>query len=131
MWSYPLILTRLKEISSKKKTNLRLEEFDVAVEQAKLNTSPGIDSISNRFIKRFWNIFRKPLYEYTIHCYGTGRLTDNFRNAKIWLIPKKGNLGLLKNWRPISLLNCFYKIISRVIANRLKTVMVAQKGFSS
>ncbi len=104
-------------------TNLRLEEFDAAVDQAKLNTSPGIDSISNRFIKRFWNIFRKPLYEYTIHCYGTGRLTDNFRSAKIRLIPKKGNLGLLKNWRPISLLNCFYKIISRVIANRLKTVM--------
>ncbi len=117
-------------------TDLRLEEFDAAVEQAKLNTSPGIDSISNWFIKRFWNIFRKPLYEYTIHCYGTGRLTDNFRSAKIRLIPKKGNLGLLKNWRPISLLNCFYKIISRVVANRLKTVMdkitkVAQKGFSS
>jgi hypothetical protein len=52
------------------------------------------------------------------------------------LIPKKGDLGLLKNWRPISLLNCFYKIISRVIANRLGKVMdkitkVAQKGFSS
>jgi hypothetical protein len=29
--------------------DLRIEEFDVAVEQAKLNTSPGIDSISNRF----------------------------------------------------------------------------------
>jgi hypothetical protein len=116
--------------------DLRLEEFDAAIDQAKLNTSPGIDTISNRFIKRFWNIFRKPLYDYTIHCYGTGRLTDNFRSAKIRLIPKKGNLGILKNWRPISLLNCFYKIISRVIANRLKTVMdkitkVAQKGFSS
>jgi hypothetical protein len=108
----------------------------VAVEQAKLNTSPGIDSISNRFIKRFWPIFRRPLFNYTTHCCNTGRLTDNFRSAKIRLIPKKGDLGLLKNWRPISLLNCFYKIISRVIANRLGKVMdkitkVAQKGFSS
>ncbi len=97
--------------------DLRIEESDVAVEQAKLNTSPGIDSISNRFIKRFWSIFRRPLFNYTTHCYNSGRLTDNFRSAKIRLIPKKGNLGLLKNWRPISLLNCFYKIISRVIAD--------------
>ncbi len=42
----------------------------------------------------------------------------------------------MKNWRPISLLNCFYKLISRVVALRIKKVMdkitqVAQKGFSS
>jgi hypothetical protein len=60
----------------------------------------------------------------------------SFRSEKIRLIPKKGDLTVLKNWRPISLLNCFYKIISRVIALRLKRVMdkitaVAQKGFSS
>jgi hypothetical protein len=65
-----------------------------------------------------------------------GILTENFRCAKIRLIPKKGDTSLLKNWRPISLLNCFYKLISRVIALRLKTVMdkitrVGQKGFSS
>ncbi len=42
----------------------------------------------------------------------------------------------MKNWRPISLLYCFYKLISRVVALRLKKVIdkitqVAQKGFSS
>ncbi len=39
------------------------------------------------------------------------------------LIPKKGDLTNLKKWRPISLLNCFYKIISRVIAMRLQKYM--------
>jgi hypothetical protein len=95
-----------------------------------------MDSISNRFIKHFWQFFRVPLFRYSLECYRVGRLTDSFRTAKIRLIPKKGNLAILKNWRPISLLNCFYKIVSRVIANRLKKVMdkitcVAQKGFSS
>jgi len=42
----------------------------------------------------------------------------------------------LKNWRPISLLNCFYKIISRAIAERLRHVIgkitdVGQKGYNS
>jgi exonuclease III len=115
--------------------DLTILEFDKAVESAKNNTAPGIDSISNKFIKTFWPFFRKPLFDYTKHCYNKGTLTDNFRSAKIRLIPKKGDLTKLSNWRPISLLNCFYKIISRVIATRLRKVMdkitkVAQKGFS-
>jgi len=59
-----------------------------------------------------------------------------FRTAHIKLIPKKGDLGKLTNWRPISLLNCFYKIISRLITMRLRKYMdkmtpVCQKGYSN
>ena len=55
--------------------------------------------------------------------------------AQIKLIPKKGDLKKIGNWRPISLLSNFYKIISRVINNRLKKVTNrilsrAQKGFN-
>jgi hypothetical protein len=115
--------------------DLTLNEFDRAMERAKINTSPGIDSISNRFIKNFCNIFRVPLFKYSKCCYAKGILTENFRCTKIRLIPKKGDTTLMKNWRPISLLNCFYKLISKVIAMRLGTVMdkitrIGQKGFS-
>ncbi len=69
-------------------------------------------------------------------CFEKGQLTDNFRSENVKLIPKKGNCSKIKNWRPISLLNCFYKILSRVFAERLKTVIdkitaVGQKGYSS
>jgi hypothetical protein len=66
--------------------DLTIDEFDKAVEGAKNNTVPGIDSISNKFIKTFWPFFRKPLFEYTKTCYTRGTLTDNFRSAKIRLI---------------------------------------------
>jgi hypothetical protein len=62
---------------------ITLEEFDKAVEVAKNNTAPGIDSICNRFIKNFWPYFRKPLFEYAKCSYNKGNLTDNFRSAKI------------------------------------------------
>jgi hypothetical protein len=112
------------------------QEFDIAIEKAKINSAPGIDSISNRFIKKFWHVFMIPLFNYAQFCFNKGILTENFRCAKIRLIPKKGDTSLLKNWRSISLLNCFYKLISRVISIRLKSVMdkitrVAQKGFPS
>ena len=48
-------------------------------------------------------------------------------------IPKEGKpRHLLKNWRPISLLNTAYKIASASVANRLlpKTIHSDQKGFT-
>jgi hypothetical protein len=115
---------------------LTIDEFDNAIDKAKLNSPPGIDTISNRFIKTFWHIFRVPLYDYAKCCYNKGMLTKNFRCAKIRLIPIKGDTTLLKNWRPISLLYWFYKLNSCVVAARLRTVMdkitkIGQKGFSS
>ena len=59
--------------------------------------------------------------------------TQNIGNVKI--IPKADkDLKLLTNWRPLTLLNTFYKIISRVLANGLKTALdhligPEQKGY--
>jgi hypothetical protein len=114
---------------------LTVEEFDKAVKQIKIKSAPGLDGISNKFIKKFWPFFRKPIFDYTNFCLERGELTESFKTAKIKLIPKKGDLKKIGNWRPISLLNCFYKIISRVITNRIRTVFdkitaVGQKGYS-
>ncbi len=115
---------------------LTFSELDNSMKKAKINSFPGIDGISNRFIQENWELFRVPLFKYAIKCYEKGVLTDNFRSAKIRLIPKKGDCSKIKNWRPISLLNCFYKIISRAIAERLKSVInkitrMGQKGYNS
>jgi len=114
---------------------LTIEELDISVKKSKKKSAPGADGISNAFIKTFWDIFRIPLFKLATYCYDRNELTSSFRCANIKLIPKKGNLSLLKNWRPISLLNCFYKIISRAMGNRLKKVMdkltpIGQKGHS-
>ncbi len=115
---------------------LSIDELDASINKAKLNSAPGIDGISKRFIKEFWEFLRVPLHGYAMCCFEKGELTSNFRSSKIRLIPKKGDCSKIKNWRPISLLNCFYKIISRAIAERLKRVIgkitnVGQKGYNS
>ena len=86
---------------------LTIEELDASIKKAKLKSSCGIDGISNKFIAHFWNFFRKPLLKCPM------LLQGEICVAKIRLIPKKGGRESIKNWRPISLLNCFYKIISR------------------
>jgi Reverse transcriptase (RNA-dependent DNA polymerase) len=115
--------------------DLHITELDLAISQSKKKGSPGIDGFNYTFIRTFWQYLRSPLYRYAIDCLENGRLTDNFKTAKIRLIPKKGDVTKIGNWRPISLLSCFYKLISRVFTNRISTVIdkvtrCGQKGYS-
>jgi Reverse transcriptase (RNA-dependent DNA polymerase) len=76
-----------------------------------------------------------PIYDCAISMLENKKLSDNFRTVKVRLIPKKGDVKKIGNWRPISLLSCFYKLISRAYATRLGTVMdkltrIGQKGYS-
>jgi hypothetical protein len=98
--------------------DLSIHELDKAVEQSNKKSAPGIDGINNVFISKFWKYLRIPLFKYFECCLEKGTLTENFRTAKIRLIPKKGDKSKLANWRPISLLGCFYKILSRAFTNR-------------
>ena len=115
--------------------DINLPELDKALGDTKTRTAAGPDGIGNNFIKKFWKFIRVPLRNYANHCLQSGSLSPSFLTASIRLIPKKGDCTAIKNWRPISLLNCIYKIFSKLVNNRLKriadTVMSrAQKGFT-
>ncbi len=115
---------------------LTLEELDKSQKKSNLKSAPGSDGFSNLFIRKCWKYLRRPLLKYFETCIKKGKLTDSFKNACIKLIPKKGDKTKIKNWRPISLLSNLYKIISRAINIRLKSVenricSRAQKGFNS
>ncbi|KAL9974171.1 hypothetical protein ACROYT_G011182, partial [Oculina patagonica] len=53
--------------------------------------------------------------------YDTGQLSITQRRGIIKLIPKKdAEPYLIKNWRPLTLLNCDYKLAAKAIANRIR-----------
>jgi hypothetical protein len=113
---------------------LMIEELDISLQNANFKSAPGEDKISNSFIKTFWSLLRVPLFGVATFGLENNNLPASFMTADIKLIPKKGDLTQIKNWRPISLLSNFYKIISRAINARLKVVAPrilsrAQKGF--
>ena len=50
------------------------------------------------------------------------------RRAVITLLPKKGDLQEITNWRPVSLLCTDYKMLSKTLANRLREVIPCRKN---
>ncbi|MFO0003284.1 MAG: reverse transcriptase domain-containing protein, partial [bacterium] len=114
---------------------LTIEEIDKSMDKANMRSAPGLDGISNVLLRKYWAYFRIGIHKYALRCFETGNLTDGFRGATIKLIPKKGDLSELKNWRPISLLSNVYKVLSRALNNRLNKIVNrvcsrAQKGFN-
>ncbi|KAG1139332.1 hypothetical protein G6F37_011272 [Rhizopus arrhizus] len=52
-----------------------------------------------------------------------GSFPSSWQDLRVRLLPKKGDLSTLKNWRPISLINCDAKIYTRIINQRMRSVM--------
>ena len=106
-----------------------------AVKLMESGKSPGTDGLPAEFYKVFWNDVSSYLVSSLNRSFQKGKLAITQRRGIISLIPKKDKaLDELKNWRPITLLNCDYKIASRAVASRLKTVLPAlidndQTGF--
>ena len=102
---------------------LSVLELKEALFKMESNKSPGLDGLTAEFYKYFWwdliNIFQKLIGE----IYNQNQLCNSMKIGLITLIPKKGDLTKLENWRPISLLNIDYKIISKALASRISKVM--------
>ena len=100
--------------------DITVEELTVAVKQLSAGRSPGVDGLPAEFYQHFWTDLGQDFYEVVLECLKTGLLPTSCRRAVLSLLPKKGDLGLLQNWRPVSLLCVDYKILSKCLANRLK-----------
>ena len=98
-------------------------ECKQAVFAMQKNKAPGSDGISIEFYQVFWPQIKDLLVEALNECYITGIMSNTQRKGLITLLFKKGDVKELKNWRPISLLNCDYKIIAAVLAARAQKVI--------
>ena len=86
--------------------------------------SPGNDGITKEFYIKFWDVVKEPLCASIQQSFIAGKLSTSQKQAIMKLIEKKDrDKRFIKNWRPISLLNVDTKLISKVLASRLKSVI--------
>ena len=86
--------------------------------------SPGSDGFTAEFFKFFWLQLGSFVAISLNDGFRKGELSTTQKEGVIICIPKGDkSKDLIKNWRPISLLNVVYKIGSACIAKRLKSVL--------
>ena len=115
-------LTEQQRLSCKGK--ISSNECAKALETFQLNKAPGNDGIPIEFYKTFWSLISEPFIRCANECFEKGEMSSSQKQAIITLIEKKGkDRSFLENWRPISLVNVDAKIISKVLATRIKNVL--------
>ncbi|KAK1321772.1 hypothetical protein QJS10_CPA03g01344 [Acorus calamus] len=100
--------------------NITVEEVKLAVFSLKALSSPGPDGFPARFYQRFWLQISDDLLLAIQHFFEHGYLLRQISNSFISLIPKTANAESLDGYRPISLCNTLYKIITKIMATRLQ-----------
>ncbi|GAU48515.1 hypothetical protein TSUD_244350 [Trifolium subterraneum] len=85
--------------------------------------SPGPDGVNFGFIKDFWAELRGDVMRFIAEFHRNGKLTKGLNSTFIALIPKIDSPQRLNDFRPISLVGSLYKILAKVLANRLRLVI--------
>ena len=99
------------------------EECIHAVFAMQKNKAPASDGISIEFYQVFWSQIKTFLVDALNESYVTGLMSNTQQKGLITLLFKKGDSHDFKNWRPITLLNCDYKIMAAVLAARVHKVI--------
>ena len=106
------------------KVCLQKKECWEALNAMKNGKSPGNDGLIKEFYVCFFNEISDSLVAALNRSFEVSQLSSSQRQAVIALIEKKEkDKRLIKNWRPISLINVDSKIASKALASRMKTVL--------
>ncbi len=103
--------------------NISELEIKDAIKHMKNDKSPGTDGFPIEFYRFFWKDLGHFVVRSIQDSFISGELSINQRRGIITCLPKGDKpREFLKNWRTISLLNSDYKIITSVLANRMKQI---------
>ena len=89
----------------------------------KQNKSHGDDGIVSEFYIRYCYLIKEELTKVIKYIFLSNTLAPSQERAMLTLLYKKGEREDISNWRPVSLLNIDYKIITKIIAERLKPLV--------
>ncbi|GJT77559.1 RNA-directed DNA polymerase, eukaryota [Tanacetum coccineum] len=99
--------------------NQIVDEIKRAVWDCGTDKSPGPDGFTFGFYRRFWYLIENDVYKAVSYFFLFGDIPKGCNSSFIVLIPKFPGANMVKDFRPISLIGSLYKIIAKVLANRL------------
>nr|CAB3264534.1 pol-like protein [Phallusia mammillata] len=138
------LLSRLSKLRLPSLNQAQLEDSELPITEKEfyatlismpLNKSPGLDGFPIEFFKTFWDDLKDLFCDAWQYSEKMGHFSPVQRQGVVTLIPKPGkDKQYVTNYRPITLLNADYKIVSKAVNNRIKLnlhhlVKADQNGF--
>lgn len=104
---------------------IQIEEITKAIQESQPNKSPGSDGLTREFYETFADILAPILLKVYRTMEEKKEVSESMATGIITILYKnKGSQLKFENYRPLSLLNTTnYKILTKVLANRFKTIL--------
>ena len=126
-WRPPLPDLALNEIGHEEAAKLEEmfseEEIWAAVSGLNSEKAPGPDGFPIAFWSFSWDFVKNEVLGFFKEFHEQGRFVKQLNATFLVLIPKKQSVEDIKDLRPISLVGGLYKILTKVLANRIKRVL--------
>ncbi|GJV84388.1 RNA-directed DNA polymerase, eukaryota [Tanacetum coccineum] len=108
-----------------------LEEIKEAVWDCGSSKVPSPDGFSFDFVKKYWDIIQKDLYDFINSFFTTSKLPHGANSSFFTRIPKVNNPTFITDFCPILLIGIHYKIIAKILPNRLSKVIdkITRNGY--
>ena len=99
------------------------EEVETALNQMHPTKVPGPVGMSATFFQNYWGIVGNDVTCMVLNVLNNNMSMTEINRTNITLVPKTKNPTNMTEFKPISLCNVVYKLISKVLANRLKIIL--------
>ena len=100
-----------------------MQEVEEVVNQMALGKSPGPDGFTSNFFHYFWDLVKEEVLNIAEESRNKRGVLKTFNATFLTLIPKEAGVNSPDKFQLIASCNVIYKIISKVIANRLKHLL--------
>ncbi|KAL0292016.1 UNVERIFIED_CONTAM: hypothetical protein Sangu_3258200 [Sesamum angustifolium] len=120
--------TELKHTLTLEEANLLIrpvtrEEIKEAIFDIDEESAPGPDGYTSAFFKSAWPVVGQAISEAICEFFRTGQLLKQVNTTVLALIPKVNLPSYVSDYRPISCCNVLYKVITKVIVQRMQPVL--------
>ncbi|WJZ89517.1 hypothetical protein VitviT2T_008733 [Vitis vinifera] len=123
LWLCFTLFSKLKALKASLKLPFTEEEVHLALMGMNGDKAPGLDGFTGAFWQFCWEFVKEEILEMFKEFHEQKAFLKSLNTTFLVLIPKKGGAEELGDFRPISLVGGLYKLLAKVLANRIKNVV--------